>query len=162
MVFLSGLAARLYDEGYHLALETCGMFAFQRLRSTLQKMDLIFMDIKHMDQEKHRQFTGAGNTQILENIRKTYALGIPVVIRTPVIIGVNGNDADLHAIFQFIHEELPDAGLELLPYHTYGDDKYRQLGRPLPSRDFQTPTDEQMEHWKEQAREMGIRVASYR
>lgn len=160
--FLSELASRLYDEGYSLALETCGMFDFERLCGTLQKMDLIFMDIKHMDPEKHRQFTGADNTQILGNIRKTYALGIPMVIRVPTIIGVNGNDADLQAVFQFIRNEIPDAGLELLPYHTYGDEKYRQLGRPLPSRDFQTPTDEQMEHWKEQARAMGIRVVSYR
>lgn len=160
--FLSELASRLYDEGYSLALETCGMFDFRSLCGTLQKMDLIFMDIKHMDPEKHRQFTGAGNTQILENIRKVYALGIPVVIRVPTIIGVNGNDADLQAIFQFIRNEIPGAGLELLPYHTYGDEKYRQLGRPLPSREFQTPTDEQMEHWNEQARAMGIRVVSYR
>ena len=160
--FLSELASRLYDEGYSLALETCGMFDFRHLRGTLQKMDLIFMDIKHMDPQKHRQFTGADNAQILENIRKVYALGIPMVIRVPTIISVNGNDADLQAIFQFIRNEISGAGLELLPYHTYGDEKYRQLGRPLPSREFQTPTDEQMERWKEQARAMGIQVMSYR
>lgn len=160
--FLCELADRLYDEGYDLALETCGLFDFEAVRPALSKMDLIFMDMKHPDSETHRVFTGYGNEQILENICRTYALGVSVVIRVPVICGVNGNDRDLEAIFDFMCEHTPDAGLELLPYHTLGEQKYIDLGLPLPDAAFARPADEQMRRWNDMAGSKGIRVVSYR
>lgn len=160
--FLLELVDRLYDEGYDVALETCGLFDFNELEPVLRKLNLIFMDIKHLDSGKHKAFTGVGNVQILENIKRVYHLGIPLVIRIPTIIGVNATDKELLDIFHFIHENLPDAGLELLPYHTFGDEKYRELQLPLPSRDFNTPSQEQMKRWQEMAEDLGIRVVSYR
>ena len=90
--FLAELTDALYDDGISLALETCGQFDFDTLRPVLQKMDLIFMDLKHPDTEAHRRFTGVGNETILQNLQKTAALGVPLVVRIPVIAGVNADD----------------------------------------------------------------------
>ena len=68
--FLRGLTKRLFDMGLNLALETSGYFAFDEVRDILERMELIFVDIKHMDEEKHKYFTGKSNKIILENISR--------------------------------------------------------------------------------------------
>ena len=161
-VFLRELVDALYDDGYNLALETCGQFDFDQLAPTLQKMDLIFMDLKQIDPEKHKQFTGVDNRLILQNLQRTAALGVPLVVRIPAILGVNDSEQDMRGAFEFIHTNCPGAALELLPYHRYGEPKYAQLGLAKPSASFATPTPEQLAAWRKMA-ENGyhIKVVSY-
>ena len=54
------------------------------------------------------------------------------MVRIPVILGVNGEDEVLQSAFRFLRDRAPGAALELLPYHRFGEEKYRQLGLPLP------------------------------
>lgn len=161
--FLAELTDALYDDGISLALETCGQFDFDTLRPVLQKMDLIFMDLKHPDTEAHRRFTGVGNETILQNLQKTAALGVPLVVRIPVIAGVNADDATLQKALAFIRRNCPGAGLELLPYHRYGEAKYDKLGLPRPSAAFAASTKAQLARWEEMAvAQYGIQVVSYK
>ena len=161
--FLAEMADALYDDGISLALETCGQFDFDSLRPVLQKMDLIFMDLKHPDSEAHRRFTGVGNETILQNLQKTASLDIPLVVRIPMITGVNTDESTLHRAFAFISTSCPGAALELLPYHRYGETKYDALGLPRPSAAFGTPTKAQLSGWEQlAAQEYGIRVTSYK
>lgn len=160
--FLGELTEAFYDEGFDLALETCGYFDFDRLAPTLRKMNLIFMDLKHIDPEQHRRYTGVDNVRILENLQKTAALGLPLVVRIPVILGVNGDDQTLTQSFRFLAQQVPGASLELLPYHRFGEEKYRQLGLPLPDKTFGIPTQDQMDRWRNMAEEFGLTVVSYR
>lgn len=159
---LQGLVDRFYDNGYHLAMETCGCFDFATISPILKKMDLIFMDLKHIDAEKHKEFTGVAVDIVLENIKKTASLGIEMVVRIPVILGVNGDDDTLLSMFRFLLEHAPNVKLELLPYHKFGEEKYKTLGLPLPSEAFATPTKEQLEHWEDMAKKIGIEVVSYK
>ncbi len=145
--FLNELTQILYDEGDGLALETCGLFDFERVLPSLKRMETVFMDIKHFDPQRHQEFTGVENQKILENIQRTVAAGIPVVVRIPVIHGVNANDRDLEAIFSFMKDSLPGVPLEMLPYHRYGEDKYRELGLVLPDAGFGIPTESEMNRW---------------
>lgn len=160
--FLRELTDRFYDEAYDLAIETCGQFDFEKLAPTLRKMDLIFMDLKLAVPEKHRRFTGLGNSLILENIRKTARLDVPLVIRIPTITGVNADDDSMRAAFGFLRGNAPGAALELLPYHRYGEEKYRQLGLPPPDSAFGTPSAEQLGIWNELAGEYGLHVISFK
>lgn len=160
--FLAELADTMYDEGFSLALESCGYFDFDRLRPTLEKMDRIFLDLKHIDPETHRRFTGVDNRLILENIRRTAEMGEALVVRIPAILGVNCDDEAMEGAFRFLEEHAPQAGLEFLPYHRYGEEKYRQLGLQPPGEVFAVPAEEQLEQWKKAARAHGLRVVSYR
>ncbi len=160
--FLRRLAFRLYDMGISLAIETCGQFEYEDVKDIFGKMDLIFYDIKHMDDRKHRAFTGVSNEKILSNVPKVAGLGVPMVVRIPVIHGVNTGDGNLESTFEFIKREAPRARLELLPYHTYGAGKYEELGLLPPPDSFKTPGDDEIEAWYEMARTYGIDSISYK
>lgn len=160
--FLRELAEAFYDMGVSLAIETCGYFEFDEVKDILQKMDLIFYDIKHMDSKKHLEFTGVPNESILENIVKTAQLSVPMVVRIPVIHGVNTDMDNMKRTFAFVKESIPGARLELLPYHTFGESKYEQLGMALPPEEFKRPADEEIMRWIKLAQDMGIETVSYR
>lgn len=160
--FFNALARRLYDMGIDLALETSGCYDFDAVRPGLECMELIFTDIKHMDDAKHRQFTGVSVQPILENIKRYRELPARVVIRVPVIQSVNTEDNNIRQTAAFVHEYLPRAKMELLPYHCYSDMKYEALGMALPPRIFQTPDPEQMAHLNELIRAEGVETVSFR
>jgi len=162
MDFLRELTDRLYDEGLSLAMETCGVFDFDRAAPVLAKMDQIFYDFKHIDPETHRRYTGLDNRLILDNLPRVAGLGRDLVVRIPVVPGFNGDDETLGAMFRWLRENVPGTRLELLPYHRFGEEKYRQLGRPLPPAAFTVPTSQAMDRWRTMAEETGLTVVSYR
>ena len=136
---LEYLSSRLYDMGFSLDIESCGYFEFERVRSSLERMDLIFMDLKHMDSALHEKFTGVPNERILENIKQLAELSARVVIRIPTIEGVNADEENIRKSGEFVKKYLPRAEMELLPYHKFGFGKYEALGIDLPDAAFGTP-----------------------
>ncbi len=160
--FLDALSAELYDLGFSLAIETCGLFDFDALLPILRRMDIIFMDLKHMDSETHRTFTGVANERILENMKRLGETGAEIVIRIPVIVGVNATEENIRASAAFVKAHLPQARMELLPYHTFGFGKYEALGLPLPAESFSVPSAEQMRQYKSILAETGVEIADYR
>lgn len=160
--FLAELAGALYDEGISLAIETCGQFDFDRLAPVLARMDRIFMDLKLLDPVRHRQYTGADNGLILQNLARTARLGVPMTVRIPAILGINGSDEQMAAAFAFVRDRCPGATLELLPYHRYGEGKYRRLGLTPPGGEFAAPAPAQLGHWRQMARDAGVEVVSFR
>ena len=162
--FLDHLSRELYDSGYSLDLESCGCFDFERVRPSLERMDLIFMDLKHMDPGMHRKYTGADNGIILENIAKLGSLGseTEIVIRIPVIGGVNSSEENIAASAAYVHKVLPHAKMELLPYHSFGKIKYEALGMPFGQDGFFTPDKDQMKKLRGIAAAQGVEIADYR
>lgn len=160
--FLDELSETLYDMGFHLAMETCGYFDFDELKPILQRMDLIFMDLKHMDSAKHAYFTGVGNEKILENIKRLGELSAEIVIRIPVIEGVNADKENIIASAAFVHTHLPKAKMELLPYHKFGFGKYEALGMETPDDTFAAPIEEDMALYGKIITDFGICLADYR
>lgn len=159
---LDYLSKKLYDKGYSLDIETCGFFDFEKVKDSLDRMDLIFMDIKHMDDEKHKYFTGVSNAKTLENVKNLNRVNARVVIRIPVIGGVNNDEANIRATAKFVHENLPKAEMELLPYHKFGVMKYEALGLENPEDSFYRPEDSEMDRLRDILREEGVTVADFR
>lgn len=160
--FLREMVDVLYDEGFSLAIETCGYFDYAQLAPTLRKMDTIFIDIKHIDPRQHHAFTGVDNALILQNIRRASDEGLPLVVRIPTIVGVNADDETMTRVFDFFEKNQIRAKLEFLPYHRYGEAKYEKLGLALPDPRFATPSEEQLAHWTAMAEARGIEVVSYK
>ena len=160
--FLHELARSVYDLGLNQAMETCGYFPLEKLQPTLDLMDLLFMDIKHMDREKHRQFTGVDNDLILHNIAVLGRQKKNIVVRIPTIMGVNGDEENIRNTARFVREHLPEPKLELLPYHSYGADKYTQLGLSYDEQAFRRPTDEELARLRAIVTEEGVEAVSYR
>lgn len=162
--FLDYVSKKLYDSGLSIDLESCGYFDFESVRPALERMDLIFMDLKHMDPELHRQYTGVSNERILENIARLGSLkqDPETVIRIPVIGGVNNSEENIAASAAYVHDVLPDAKMELLPYHSLGRIKYEAIGMPFGQEDFYTPDKEEMKKLRGIAAAQGIEITDYR
>jgi pyruvate formate lyase activating enzyme len=182
--FLDCMSREIYDMGYSMDIETCGMFDWNRVSHILARMDLIFMDLKIFDSEKHKEYTGVSNEKILENIanlavfgqtdtdiRKSadeegrtgnYGRGPEIVIRIPVIGGVNDDDENIRASAEYVHRHLPHARMELLPYHRYGQIKYEALGMPYDHPEFRTPDKAEMERLRDIVRSEVVEIADFR
>lgn len=161
---LDHLSSELYDSGYSLDIETCGYFDFDRVRPSLERMDLIFMDLKHMDPEEHERYTGVRNDPILENMARLATLSNDpeIVIRIPVIGGVNNSEENIAASAAYVHSVLPGAKMELLPYHRFGTVKYDAIGRPFGQDGFYTPDKEEMEKLRGIAAAQGPEITDFR
>jgi pyruvate formate lyase activating enzyme len=84
--------------------------------------------LKLMDEVRHRRYTGVSNGRILENLKELAFRGVPVIIRVPVVPGINDSKENIREIGRFI-SALPNIReLELLPYHAAGVGKYQRLG----------------------------------
>ncbi|MDR1527563.1 MAG: radical SAM protein [Dysgonamonadaceae bacterium] len=113
----------------HRVVETSGMAPASVFREIVGLTDLTLIDVKQMNPEKHRQYTGASNRQILENIGWLCASGKPFVARIPLIPGVNDDDENLQAI-QAMFKGVPSLQrIELMPYNKFAGAKYPMLGR---------------------------------
>jgi pyruvate formate lyase activating enzyme len=114
------------------------------------------MDIKHMDSEKHKLFTGKGNELILQNARYIAEKANDMTVRVPVIPGFNDTKEEIAAIASFANS-LPNVRkLHLLPYHRLGKNKYDGLGRTYYYADVPTITDEKMNYLLDVASQSGL------
>ena len=143
--FARALLAACRGRGLDTAMETCGHTSFPLLAGLAEHLNLILYDIKHMDRDAHRRLTGVPNDLILENLRRLGALGVPVLVRVPVIPGYNDAPANLTATASFVAGMPAVQAVELLPYHNYGSGKYAHCGRAYPLPDLPLPTRERMQ-----------------
>lgn len=160
--FLCALSRKLYDMGISQVMETSGYFDLDTVRPVLERMDLLFIDIKLMDREKHKYYTGVDNASILENIKLLGAAGKQIVIRIPLIMGVNGDDSNIRKSAAFVRQHLPNPQIELLPYHEYGADKYRQLGILYKNDGFRSPTPEEVKKAEDIIHSEDVKIVSYK
>ncbi len=140
--FFSALTDAFDERCIDMVLETSGHFDWEAVEQSLKRMSMIFLDIKHINAEAHLQATGTGNALILENASRMANLGVPVVVRLPLILGVNDSPENLRDTARFVRENLPSSSAEVLPYHDFGTGKYRDMGFKEP--EFQVPDEEQV------------------
>lgn len=115
------------------AIETCGFGKWEDLKAITGYLKVVLFDIKSMDDHKHIDFTGVSNTVILENFQRLTQEfpELPVIVRIPVIPGLNDTEAELEQILTFV-KDIPGITCDLLPYHRMGQSKYEFLGRDYP------------------------------
>lgn len=154
--FALELLRRCHECGLNTAVETTAFSPYEKIAELLPHIDLVLMDIKHMDTKKHREYTGVDNALILENARKIAESGAHLVIRTPVIPGFNDTPEEIKAISRFAASLSGVTEHHLLPYHRLGQDKYAGLGREYTLAGITPPGKERMEYLKECAEECGI------
>lgn len=155
-------AALLYaakQEGIHTAVESCSFASRNVVDQVFQYVDLALLDIKHMDSNKHMEYTGVPNEQILDNILHVYHdLKVPVSIRVPTIPGYNDSDENISAMAQFVSERMgKDVEVHLLPYHRMGESKNESLGNEM-NLSIEVPAQAHMEHLKTLVESFGLKA----
>ena len=128
--FTLELAKRLKDEEIHVGVETSCFQKWEKIRPLLDYVDLFLVDIKTLDPEKHKAVIGWPLEPILENIKKLVESKAHVRIHLPIIPDFNDSAADFEVYENFL---IPIAdrldGVDILPYHVFGEGKYGFLGR---------------------------------
>jgi len=159
--FLRELVQACWAAGLAMVLETCGHWRWPTVRDILARMDMIFLDIKHMDPEVHRRVTGVDNGLILKNARRIARAEIPLVIRVPLVPTLNDGVENLAATATFVAKELGSVvGVEVLPYHTLGVGKYPSIGLEYPLDHLAPPPAVDVARAQEILMDSGIEVLS--
>lgn len=155
--FLELLLAALHARGFRTVLDTCGVAAPELLLRVSENVDLFYYDLKLMNDEKHRHFTGGGNAGILQNLKLLAERQRAVVVRVPVIPGVNDDPANIDALAAFLRP-LGLREVHLLPYHRFGSDKYRRLHLRYEMEGVAPPSEEAIEALAQRLRRDGFTV----
>lgn len=139
--FASELLRRYRSDyvGFHTTVETCGYADWRDVALLVPHTDLFLYDIKHMDPVVHWRLTGASNDRILENAVRIVAAGGHLVVRIPLIPGVNDDEANLGRTADFARTVLRVDRVDVLPYHRLGEPKYARIGRQYPLEGVQAP-----------------------
>jgi pyruvate formate lyase activating enzyme len=145
--------------GFHTAIETNLAYDYSLLEKLLPVLSLVMADIKIADSGKHREYTGIENTEVLKNAVALDGAGLPYILRTPVIPGVNDRAEDIKAIADFIARNCGKLlYYELLNFNPLGDSKYGGLGLKNPCSTLRPLDDERMDGLVKAAESAGIPV----
>ena len=118
--------------GIHTAIETSGHAPYQALEQVAGQADLIYFDLKHMEEEAHRAHTGVPNGRILENLKRISGSHPNIIVRVPLVPGINDAPEHLDAIGEFLIRDTTVRQLEFLNYHNLGEHKYAGIGKEYP------------------------------
>lgn len=138
--FVTALLQETSRRRIDATIETCGYADWTALAEAAGQLNRIIFDIKSLDTAKHRFYTGAANTLILDNfikLREAFP-ELDILVRTPVIPGFNDSSKEICAIRDFV-ARFDRVRYELLPYHRMGQPKYTFLGRNYPLGDRLLP-----------------------
>ncbi len=135
--FVNALLEACRSEGIHTALDTCGMCRSDVLLDLSTRADLVLFDLKEIDGDRHRSFTGSHNRRIIENLRRVVeAIGQDEVttelwVRTPLIPGATATEENIRGIGELLVQEVGDrlSRWDLCAFNNLCLDKYRRLGR---------------------------------
>jgi pyruvate formate lyase activating enzyme len=156
--FVNELTSRCKEKGIHTAVETTLYGDPEIVKRTLEFIDLIFVDIKHIDSELHFKYTGVRNERILSNIRMVDELGKTLIIRIPFIPGVNSDDNTQREIYTWVSQLKNLTCVEVLPYHRLGMTKYKGLSRYYEMEDLEPVQKQSLSYLKEIGAECGVTV----
>jgi len=147
-VFLGALLDRLYSKNIHVVVDTSGFFSYEEFSHLFAKVDMFLFDIKIMDDQKHKKYTGQSNELILGNLKRITRAGKPVAARIPLIADVNDSEKNIKETCEFLRKLDNIIRVHLLPYHKGGETKQERLGRPESGSSFKAPSDEKIEDVK--------------
>ena len=143
--YLLSLLKKLKKSGINVNIDTCGFAPSESFRAVLPYVDTFLYDVKHLDSETHKRFTGQGNELILSNLKMISDMGAKINVRIPVIEGVNADDKSIGDIINYLKNNINVYKVNLLPYHNTGSHKYEKLGLGYKDELLSVPSDERME-----------------
>ena len=155
--FAIELLAALKKENIHTVCETCGYGSGDSFKKLIQYTDLIYFDLKHYNDEKHQKGTGVSLKIILENLDIATNLHSNLVVRIPIIPFYNDSHEDAMAFANLLHRK-GIIKVELLPFHQFGENKYRALGKEYSMAGLPQLHEEDLQPFKEILYSQGINV----
>src|SRR5690554_1421809 len=146
--FLLALFKKFKSEGIHTTIDTsAACFDLRRseeFKELMKYTDLVLLDIKQINDEKHKVLVGSSNKRVLEFARFLDELKVPVYTRHVLIPGINNDTEDLKALREFLNTLSNIVDINVLPYHTSGKNKWEEMGLTYPLEGVLEPTKEEV------------------
>ena len=155
--FATELLKELQSAGVHTAIETCGHCKWEDMQRLLAHTDLVLFDLKHSDPEKHKHFTGTDNTLILENLSRASEMGKSIIIRIPLVPGVNDDEKTLNEMAN-IAKKANVTKIHLLPFHQIGEKKWEDLNLDYTFKNVESMQNKDAEAAKRILEKAGLQV----
>ncbi len=146
--FCKELLSLAKKNGLHTAIETCGYAPWDEYEQILPLVDLFLFDVKATSPEKHKEVTGVDNILIRNNLERLASAGAKIVLRCPLIPGVNDDDDHLDAIGA-LAEKIRPLEVNVEPYHPLGVNKSKRLGRAPDYDNSEFTPDEKVKYYIE-------------
>lgn len=140
------LFAAAKEKGFHLALDTNGIFFNDAVRKLYDLTDLVILDVKHINDVWHRKVTGASNVPVLQNAAYRDQTGKPLRLRYVLVPGWTDQPEYIEQWAQTFQSYTTIERVEILPYHTLGVHKYKALCMPYALEGVEPPVAESIEH----------------
>ncbi len=161
--FTTELLKAAQDLYLHTAIETCGYAPWTHFEIVLRHVDLLQIDLKHMDPEKHKSLTGKTNELIIENLKRVLSVkeSEDVIIRIPVIPGCNDSVENITQSAMFVAEQ-GFKQIELISYHRLGVSKYTQYGMAYPIGEAEPPPETEIQALRDIVEAFGLKEVTGR
>ena len=156
--FLLELLDACADLDLHRIVDTTGYADAKLMLNVAEKTDLFLYDLKLMDDDKHREFTGVSNEQILNNLKLLAQNAARIQVRIPIIPGINDDTENIERTGDFVSSLSGVEQVSILPFHNSARAKYGRLGMECISSDIETPTEAQLKAIAEQLKNSGLQV----
>lgn len=157
VAFLKEFLPKAKAAGLHVVAETAGHWAYEQLVPVLEHVGLFLFDVKMVDGQRHREYTGRSNARILQNLRRLLAEGRDVRVRMPLVPGRNIDSDNLTSTAKLI-ASLGLSTITLLPYHSLGEGKLAKIGGRVRPLGLRPPAPEEIAHARSVFESCGVQV----
>ena len=155
--FVKELFELCHGDGINTCVETSGFVRQENLELVLPVTDYLLFDLKHLNSELHKLYTGQPNDLILSNAKLASESNVKVLFRMPLIPTVNDTPENIRETAEFLKSLPPEAEIQLMPYHRLGDSKYKALNKVRPLQELQIMKDDQVNEIKQAFIDLGVK-----
>ena len=142
----------------HRAVDTTGYTDSDTITAVAERSDLFLFDLKLMDPEKHKCYTGVSNRKILANLERIAGMDLDIIIRMPLLPGINDDDENIDKTGRFIAALPGVRKIDILPYHDFQKTKYSKFAIPYRAEEIASPTNQEVAAVVERLEDFGLDV----
>ena len=155
--FLEDILPKLKETNIHVAIDTCGAVPWKYFERIIDYVDLFLFDLKLLDEQKFREYTGGNIGLVTDNARQISSRKIPMWVRTPIIPGYTDDEENIRSISEFVVRNLPTAQrYDLLSFNNMCKSKYERLGMNWELKDVPLIEKGDMEEFRKIAEGTGL------
>lgn len=158
--FLLQILKKCSETDIHIALDTSGYVPWRTLEKTVPLVNLYLYDLKILDDAQHRKYTGVSNRLILKNLSRLSELDAKVIIRIPLIPGINDDEASVRRFAIYLSGFPKTPEVEILPYHDIAEAKYESLGKIYRFPGVKPPTHDRLSWMVKMLQSYGLHASS--
>lgn len=150
--FVKNILRSAKDNKIHTCLDTCGFCHFENLIQIIGDVDIFLYDLKETNSEIHEEVTGVPNEKIIDNLYKLDSIGGKIILRCPIIPGINNRDNYFGKIANIANDLNNILEINIIPYHPFGRSKYGKLAKSYQMCDLDQPDNATVNLWIEKVR----------